>query len=132
MNNPENVSLKNLRSCVENAPEGTYKEAKRIVGVLNDAMDAVQQAFREENLLADNCDLAFALEAAMYKYLKGSNPSLMLSLSICEGFGDSSTGPAKERVIAGAQRDRDFLAQRAAQATHEHNTNNAGNSSRPE
>lgn len=117
MINSTNMALKNLRSCVENAPDGTYSEAKKIVGILNDAMDAVQQSLRDEGLRADNCDLAFTLEAAIYQYIKGSNPSLTLSMAICEGFGDNATGPAKERVIAGIERDRDFLAQRAAQAS---------------
>ena len=59
-------------------------------------------------LKADTCDLIFEVEAAIYDYLRRSNPEAAV-FPTAEGFGSSMDGPARERVLEQAARDRAFL-----------------------
>lgn len=101
-------ALNNFKSCAENAPEGTYEEAKKLNDVIGNAVDDLMGAIKDLGLKADNCDRAFELEAAIYDYVKRSNPESTI-FPVSEGFGSSMDTPARERVIAQAESNRDFL-----------------------
>lgn len=101
-------ALTNFKRCAEDAPEGIYEEAKRLNEVIGGAVDQLMRDLREMGLKADSCDRAFELEAAMYAYVKQSNPDATVFL-ISEGFGSSLGGPERERVLAQAASNRDFL-----------------------
>lgn len=109
MNN-ELRSFYNFRNCVSDAPEGTYDHAKQLAAILGDAMDGLMRELRAAGFHADNCDKAFRLEAAMYEYVKESNPDATV-FPVSEGFGESMSlsRPVRERVIAQAERNRDFF-----------------------
>lgn len=109
MNN-ELRSFYNFRNCVSDAPEGTYDHAKQLAAILGDAMDGLMRDLRAAGFRVDGCDKAFRLEAAMYDYVKSSNPDATV-FPVSEGFGGSMSLslPVRERVIAQAERSRDFL-----------------------
>ena len=108
MNNHLNNSLLNFKRCADEAPEGAYEDAKRLNEVIGDTCNHLMRDVRALGLKANNCDLIFSLEAAIYDYVKRSNPEYSL-LPTAEGFGASLDGPACERAIAQAEGDRDFL-----------------------
>lgn len=102
------TALHNFKRCAEDAPEGTYEEAKRLNNLLGETVDQFMRDLRALGLKADTCDLAFEVEATLYNYVKRSNPDGTM-FPVSEGFGSSMGGPARERVIAQAARDRDCL-----------------------
>jgi hypothetical protein len=97
------TAFQNLRACCDEAPAGTYEQAKQIRQAISDAM---QDGLRALGLKNDNCDIAHACEAAMYEYVKRCNPNTD-ALIVAEGFGSAVNGPARERVIEQASRNRD-------------------------
>lgn len=108
MNTAKESMLKNFKNCCEEAPVGTYDRAKILNEVIGDKVDAIIETLRNYDWCANNCDLAFALEAEIYAYVKASNPNNE-DLATAEGFGAAMDTEARERVIAQAIRDRDFL-----------------------
>lgn len=102
------AALTNFKRCADEAPKGTYEQAKSLNNTIGDAVDQLMRDIRAHGLKADNCDRAFALEAAIYEYVKQSNPDASL-FAVAEGFGSAVDGPAGDRVINQAKRDRDFL-----------------------
>ncbi|EPV8686698.1 hypothetical protein ACWAUP_000350 [Pseudomonas aeruginosa] len=109
MNDALKIALSNFRACAESAPSGTYLDAKQLARVIGEACDNLIKDVRAIGLKADNCDLIFAVEAAIYDYVKRSNPGAGL-FPTAEGFGSSMGTEARDRVIANAERDRDSLA----------------------
>lgn len=105
------TALSNFKSCAQDAPVGCYDNAKELHEVIGTACDDLMAAVRGLGLKADNCDLIFELEAAMYDYIKRSNPLEGVLFATAEGFGASLEGPARDRVIMQAERNRDFLKQ---------------------
>lgn len=105
------TDLANFKRCAEDAPEGTYEEAKRLNAIIGDAVDRLMRDLRAMGLKADACDRAFELEAAMYAYAKKSNPDATV-FPVSEGFGSSMDGPERGRVLAQAASNRSFLAER--------------------
>lgn len=101
-----NTALSNLEACCENAPEGTYEDAKELRSILGETCDTFMARLRELGLKTPNCDQIREVEAVLYNYVREANPERYAS---AEGFGTSMDGPARERVIAAASRDRDFL-----------------------
>ncbi len=109
MNEAMKTALRNLHSCVQDAPIGTHQDAKQVASVIGKACDILIDDVRSMGLKADNCDLIFAVEAALYDYVKRSNPGATI-FPAAEGFAESLNSEDRERVIASAERDRDFLA----------------------
>lgn len=103
-----NERLTNLERGVEMAPERTYEEGKRAARAIDDASNGIIAAFREHGFKILNDDRLRNIEAMIYGYLLESNPEHS-ALITCEGFGEHVDGPAGERVLAQAKRDRDFL-----------------------
>lgn len=100
MRNPElSRALENFRRCTDEAPLGTYDEAKVLRGLIDNAMDDFAAALRGHGFAANNCDLAWELETALYAYVKQSNPDRTV-FPTAEGFGEGMSGPARERVLA--------------------------------
>lgn len=103
MSTPGN-ELRNFRDCAEHAPDGTHQLAKSVNDLIGDTCDQLIRDLRALGLSADNCDGAFRLEVALYQYIKESNTAHPL-FPVSEGFGDALSGPARERVLAGAVGD---------------------------
>lgn len=103
-------ALHAFKRCAEDAPEGTYGQAKALNDLIGEVCDSVIHKVRVFGLLADNCDKIFDVESVLYDYVKKSNPDASL-FPTAEGFGRSLDGPERDRVIAQAVRDRDFLRQ---------------------
>ena len=103
-----NNALDNFKRCGAEAPEGCYEDAKALNAVIGEACVGVMRELRALGLRSNPCDLAFDLEAAIYNYAKRSNPNATV-FTTAEGFGASLGGPARERVLNQAVRDRDFL-----------------------
>lgn len=91
-------ALWNFKRCAEDAPAGTYEQAKQLNAIIGDALEHFMHQLREAGFAADSCDHAFALEAAMYEYTKRSNPKATVFF-VSEGFGASMDRPERERVI---------------------------------
>lgn len=108
MSDTLHTDLENFKRCAQEAPAGCYDEAKRLNEVIGDTVESLMRELRGMGLKANNCDLAFGLEAAIYGYVKQSNPAATV-FPVAEGFGAGLAGPARDRVLAQAQRDRDFL-----------------------
>lgn len=108
MNNGQLNSFSNFRNCVSDAPDGTYDAAKELAEIIGDSMDELMHALRAAGFKADNCDKAYRLEAAIYDYVKQSNPEATV-FPVSEGFGGAMSLPIRDRVIASAERSRDFL-----------------------
>lgn len=100
--------FRHFKACCDDAPTGTYDQAKELNVLLGDACDKLIQDLRAMGLKADNCDLIYHVEAALYNYVKQSNPDSTL-FPVAEGFGSSMDSPARDRVIAQAASNRDFL-----------------------
>lgn len=100
--------LDNFKRCCDEAPEGTYEDAKWLNECIGDTCDNLMNDLRNLGLKADACDLIYKVEATIYDYVKRSNPDNSM-FAVAEGFGEAMDGPARERVIAQAKRDRDCL-----------------------
>lgn len=109
-----NRRLSNLESCAENAPEGAYEQAKAVAKIVGNAAKGLLSALRAAGLKAKNSDSLRDIEAAIYGYILDSNPEAY-GLITGEGFGEHIEGPARDRVIAQASRDRDFLRAKLAE-----------------
>jgi hypothetical protein len=105
-----NERLTNLEQCAELAPDGTYDEAKRAVGAVNEAIEAVRAAIREAGFKINGSDPCRDLEAAIYGYLLVSNPDAY-GLMTGEGFGKSMDSPKRGLLIAKAAANRDAFTQ---------------------
>lgn len=103
-----NTALENFKRCADDAPEGMHAQAKALDAVIGEACINLMKDVRALGLKANNCDLIYEVEAAMYDYVKRSNPDATL-FPLAEGFGAAMAGEARERVLVQATRDRDYL-----------------------
>jgi len=95
MNNRLNAALLDFKRCAdEDAPNGEHSEAKALNSVIGDACNQLMSDVRALGLKANACDLIFNLEAAIYEYVKRSNPDQAL-FSAAEDFGASADGRKK-------------------------------------
>jgi len=101
-------ALDDFKRCADEAPEGCYEDAKALNAVIGEACNNFMRELRALGLKADACDLIYGVEATLYDYAKRSNPDASV-FPTAEGFGSSLGGPARERVLAQAQGNRDFL-----------------------
>lgn len=106
-----NDQLTNLETCAEKAPEGTYVEAKAVAELVGDTSNALLAALESLGMKANNGDGLRDLEAAVYGYVKASNPEAYF-LPAAEGFGVAMGTEAAERVLAQTIEERDRLAGR--------------------
>lgn len=104
LNAMNKAAFENFCQCVDNAPVGTYLDAKELRTTIGDTADTLMKDVRELGLQANNCDLIYAVEVAIYDYVKQSNPDSNL-FALAEGFGSSMNSPARERVLAQTARD---------------------------
>lgn len=101
-------ALRLLERAAEVAPEGTYEDAKALVEFFADLHSFMRKQLAPLGIKPDNTDRYRNVEAAVYAMLKEANPDATMFV-VAEGFGEHVDGPAGERVMAGAIRDRDFL-----------------------
>lgn len=104
----KNEAFENFRRCVDDAPAGSYDAAKELAAVIGDACDNLMKEVRALGLKADACDLIYHVEATIYEYVKRSNPQSTI-FPVSEGFGSAMSGPARDRVIAQAKSNVEFL-----------------------
>jgi len=102
------TQFSNLDSCASNAPEGTYESAKNIRTLIGCTVDKLIADLNGLGLKADRGDLAWQLESEIYRYIKNSNPN-SCEFAVSEGFGEAMSLPIRDRVIASAEANRDFL-----------------------
>lgn len=107
--------LSNFKRCCEEAPDGAYESAKELNSIIGDAVDNLMNDLRLAGFKANNCDMAFELEARIYEYVKRSNPESTI-FPVSEGFGSAIDGPARDRVIAQATRNVAFLKSLSTQS----------------
>jgi len=95
-----------FQTAAADAPEGTFEDVKALRQAIGEAVDGFMRTLRTEHGLdADSCDHAFALEVAIYRYVKVSNPDQSL-FDVAEGFGQVMSGAdaaEKERVLSNAR-----------------------------
>lgn len=103
-----NDRLTRLERCAERAPEHTYDQAKAAAAAIGDASQGILDAFRRHGFKVHNNDRLRNLEAAIYGFMLEANPDAC-GLITGEGFGEHIDGPAGERVMANAIRDRDVI-----------------------
>lgn len=108
------TALENFKQCANEAPEGCYEEAKQLNEVIGVVCTGLMKEIRGLVLKANACDLIFEVEAALYDYVRRSNPDATI-FPAAEGFGSCLNGPARDRVLAQAARSRDFLSSLAQQ-----------------
>lgn len=108
LSSKERSALQNFKQCADDAPEGTYSEAKAVNTLIGDTTDDLIRGLHALGLKANNCDLIYAIESAIYQYVKLSNPESTV-FPTAEGFGEAMDSPARDRVLASAAADRDFL-----------------------
>lgn len=94
--------------CADEAPEGCYESAKALHALISATMASLMESVRSHGLQVDTCDRAFELEAAIYGYVRSSNPDATV-FPTAEGFGRSLNGPARERVLENAIAGRNLL-----------------------
>lgn len=102
------AALEKFKRCADDAPEGMHTEAKELNSVIGETCDNLIKEIRALGLKSDTCDLIYEVEAAIYNYVKRSNPESTL-FALAEGFGSAMDSPARERVLEQTARDRDFL-----------------------
>lgn len=107
--NELHADLGYFKACAEEAPEGCYEQAKAVKELIGDTCDSLMRELRGLGLKANAGDRAFDLEAAIYDYIRRSNPEETV-FPTAEGFGRGLEGPARERVMAQAASARDFLS----------------------
>jgi len=100
--------LFNFKRCADEAPAGTYEDAKDLNDLIGQTCDDLMANLRERGFKTNNCDLILAVEATIYNYVKLSNPE-HTCFPVAEGFGSAMNGPARERVLANTVRDMECL-----------------------
>lgn len=109
-------TFSHLIACVDNAPAGTYEQAKAVRHIIGEHVDAMLKEFEALGITPSNSDGAYKVEAVIYDWVRngtGSNGGLYTG----EGFGRSMDGGELEkRVIAQAIASRDGLARIRADA----------------
>jgi hypothetical protein len=86
--NANEVSFANLRAAYDaNLTAGPLQKAAEVREAVTLAMDAVQRLLGAGYRL-DQCDRAHECEAAIYAYLKASNPNLRAVLTAAERLGE--------------------------------------------
>lgn len=104
----ERTALDNFKTCAEQSPKGTYEDCKALKNLIDDATDGLICDLHAIGFQANNCDLIYAIESAIYQYVKLSNPDSTV-FPVSEGFGEAMDSPARERVLEQAAANRDFL-----------------------
>jgi hypothetical protein len=95
--------------CVDNAPEGTFVDAKEIRETIGDLADRLLMAANEHDLKVCNCDGIFNLEIEVYGCLRAQNEDRFLG---AEGYGrafDELDRDGQREMNRRLESDRDFL-----------------------
>src|SRR5215469_12876877 len=101
-----NRRLENLEACFENAPVGTYQQAKDTVEAIWHLSNEILHTFRGYGFQAGNDDRLRNLEVAIYGYFLESNPDACFVHS-AEGFGRHMDNPLlRDRIITDAAANR--------------------------
>lgn len=96
-------ALENFKRCAEEAPDGSYEEAKAVNDLIAETCDTFMREVRALGLKASACDAAFNLEAGLLRYVKASNTDSSVILA-AEAFGGLLQGELRPRALAEARR----------------------------
>lgn len=103
-----NAELSKFETCASDAPQGTCEDAKALNAFFSDLFEFARTELAKLDLKIPNDDRYREVEAVFYGAIKSANPDSTM-FPIAEGFGAAMDGPARERVLAQAVRDRDFI-----------------------
>lgn len=104
---------RNFRAAMDDAPEGTFRATRQMFRSLDYGVTDLLNSFNDDGLVYDKCDQIFEIEAQLFQMLRDNNPILQNEIATAVGLGETlSTASAdtRRRVIAGLERDRDFIA----------------------
>lgn len=108
---------RNFRAAMDDAPAGMFEATRKMFSSLDYGVADLLNGFNDDGLVYDKCDQIFEIEAQLFQMLRDNNPILRNEIEIAIGLGKtlrySSTATCK-RVLAGLERDRDFIAQLCA------------------
>ncbi len=98
-----------FREAIESAPEGVFERAKEINGFLDQSFFTMESLSSAYDLTLDKSDNMFEIETIVFDMLRRNNPNDEIESAI--GFGRTLLDypESRERVIAGLERDRDFI-----------------------
>ncbi|MDI3258454.1 MAG: hypothetical protein QJR02_02025 [Sinobacteraceae bacterium] len=96
---------------VDDAPDGSYEQAKSLRRLIGDSVDQLMKNIREMGLCVDTCDGIREVEAVIYGYIKDANPDHPM-FPTAEGFGAAMSGPVRDRVLSQTACNLAFLRER--------------------
>lgn len=104
----DQIAFDNLEACDEHAPAGMYSQAKAVRSLIGETVDELLRHLNLLGLKAPNCDPIRDVEIMLWNYVRSANKDMAAT---AEGFGAACLhGPeTRQKVIAQAERDRDFL-----------------------
>ncbi|UIS25273.1 hypothetical protein [Erythrobacter phage vB_EliS-L02] len=103
----------NFRTAMDEAPSGLFEATRAMFRSLDDGVGDLLKGFDADGLVYDNCDQIFEIEALLFDMLRRKNPILQSEIASAIGLGETlstASREVRERVLAGLERDRDFLA----------------------
>lgn len=105
-----NSRLGHIETCSENAPKGTFEIATEFNEAMNETFAALIESFRSRGFHVPVNDGMREIEAMVAGFILASDKDDLLASA--EGFGKliyEGDADSNKRVIAGIERDRDFL-----------------------
>jgi hypothetical protein len=78
----------NVKTTSDNAAPGTYESAALMDLAVDEAIQGVMNTFRRWGFAARGDDRCLDLEAAIYGFLKESNPDYANEFTLNEAFGE--------------------------------------------
>lgn len=81
-------SLSNFREGMNRVDPDKYPDMLTAFNIIDKTMDEMMLRLRYEGLKAHTCDHAFDVEAAIYNYVKVSNPLLAEDFKEVEALGE--------------------------------------------
>lgn len=102
-----------FEDAAASVPEGIAEDAKALSAFFSDVFTLIKDRLAEADvgLTLPNDDRYREFEAVLYGMLRDGNPDSSL-FNVTVGLGYALETPAKDRVLAGLIRDRDFLRSR--------------------
>ena len=94
MSEASSNALFDFRTCAEEAPAGTHTLAVCVNDVIEETAKRLTTELRGLGLGTDNCDRLWQVEAAIYDYIKRSNPDNQAFTS-AEAFGRVMNNPER-------------------------------------
>lgn len=85
-----------FQTAVSETPESSFERSRQLADLISEQMRQLMNGLRGLSFAASPNDPAFELEAAMYAFVKQSNPDCSELVS-AEGLGTHLQGPRERR-----------------------------------